>query len=357
MNLPKREPLLADKFLALGYHPEDTSGVVTKAFWQTTCSNLKLAKHFVFDRQATEYCAALLKQEPRIVADAQDFAIPPFERTYIEIDFTAWYRVLAGREPDGHADIRMGYLIVKNEVRCLSESLEGVGLSPISYRLNEPFTLEEEVKLCRQLQISRSKLDLFFWAESAFTFTRVENVDGRREAHVDHEWQKEGLRSLRANHGFAFNLPPHRSLPKIWDRFYESSAGDLRNIIGLLLFLNRTSKTRYETEAPLLPGRWIGCKQATLLRHRVISFSVNPVPRLLKLAAGESIRRRLHDVRGHLCHNEVARTNLHDHEWEESEENHLRWSCSCGGLRWWRKPHMRGHEERGLVTSEYRVTE
>jgi hypothetical protein len=318
---------------------------------------LKLAKHFVFDHQASEYCATLLKQEPRIVADAQDFAIPPFDRTYIEIDFKTWYRVLAGKEPDAHADTRTGYLIVKNEVHCLSEARDGVGLSPIAYRLNQPFTLQEEVQLVKQLETSRTALDLFFWGESALAFTRIEHVDGRHEAHLDHEWQKEGLRSLRANHGFSIHAPSSLSLPKLWDSFYQGSAGDLRNIIGLLLFLNRTSKTHYETEVPMLPGRWIGRKQATFLKHRVISFSVNPVPRLLKLAAGESIRRRLHDVRGHLCHNEVARTNNHDHDWQESEANHLKWFCSCGGLRWWRKQHMRGHEELGLVTSEYRVTD
>ena len=51
--------------------------------------------------------------------------------------------------------------------------------------------------------------------------------------------------------------------------------------------------------------------------------------------------------------------------WETTRSNLLlakrfvfeKWFCECGGLRWWRKQHMRGHEEKGLVTSEYKVTE
>jgi hypothetical protein len=162
---------------------------------------------------------------------------------------------------------------------------------------------------------------------------------------------------LRENHSFELNLRAGIDKRQFWGQLYNGSAGDLRNIIGLLLFLNRTSQVRYEREEPTLPGRFIGRKQTNFLAHRVISFKLNPLPRLVKLCAGESIRRRLHDVRGHFCHNKIARENNHLHDWIEAAENHLQWSCECGGLRWWRNPHMRGHEGKGLVLSEYNVKE
>jgi hypothetical protein len=358
MTEARRKPLLVDRFLAQSYSDDHAVSIVPYPFWETTRSNLLLAKRFVFDRQATEYCAELLHREPRIIADAQDFAIPPFDRTYIEIDFLSWYRTLTGREPDFTGDTRTGYLIVNNEVRCISESIDGIGISPLAYHLNRPFSHQEEIDLCAELKISRISLDSFYWAESIKRFCDVTCEDGKHIVTAGNdEWQQEGIRSLRANHSFKIHLTEKLRTQQVWENFYSGSAGDLRNIIGLLLFLNRTSQTRYERELPHQPGRWIGRKHATFLKHRVISFSVNPVPRLIKLAAGEGIRRRLHDVRGHLCHNQVARTNHHDHDWVESESNHLKWFCECGGLRWWRKQHMRGHEEKGLVTSEYKVTE
>ena len=335
----KREPLLVDKILSFPYG-DNSNKILPKPFWETTRSNLQLAKRFVFDTQATEYCASLIREEPRIIADAQDFAIAPFDRTYIEIDFTSWYRTVTGNQPDANADTRLGYLIVKNEVRVLAESPNGAAISPIVYNLNKPFSYDEELKSCEFLGISRMQLDVFYWGESSFK--KLQKT----------EWQKEGIRSLRANHSFSIALSDKKV-----ERFYESSAGDLRNIIALLLFMNRTSKTRYEKQVPMLPGKWIGRKQSTFLKHKIISFSVNPIPKLIKLSAGESIKRRLHDVRGHLCHNFEARTNHHDHDWIESTEKHMHWYCACGGVRWWRKSHVRGYEEQGIVTSEYKVTD
>jgi hypothetical protein len=350
MAIVKREPLLADKFMAKSFN-----GVTTRQFWDTTRSNLMLAKRFVLNHDAARYCAELIRDNPRIIADAQDFAIPPFERTYIELPFTVWYETLTGKVADADADKWAGYLIVGNSVRSFAGNDDGVGLAPIEYRLNQPWSLGQEVEMAQTLGTSRMNFDLFFWGESVRQFGHVVRKGEGHEFEFNDEWDAQGVRSLRANHSFTMHADPRLSLSDLWHRFYNGSAGDLRDIIALLLFLNRTSGTRYEQELGTQPGRWIGRKQSNFLSHRVISFSVNPVPRLVKLVAGESIRRRLHDVRGHLCHNEVARVNGCTHEWVEFADNHLKWKCECGGLRWWRKEHRRGHEAKGLVTSEYKV--
>jgi len=372
MKNKKREPLLIDRFLVKTYDTSNERGIIPREFWDSTRHNLMLSKRFVLDHEAARYCAELLAQNPRIIADAQDFAIPPFERTYIEFPYREWYQIISGKEPDTTADERVGYLIVGNTVRGLAYHTnlltheDECGLTPIEYQLNAPWTNEEELAVAQKLQISRMGFDVFYWGESILKFGdhRV-RADGTTQLKLD-DWQKEGVRSLRANHQFKLMHHSHVNPAELFDKLYHGSAGDLRNIIGILLFLNRTSKTRYETEINMQPGRWIGRKQANLVKHRVISYSVNPVPRLIKLAANESVRRRLHDVRGHLCHNEIARTNSHEHEWVETldepggkagRNSQLQWHCICGGLRWWRKPHMRGHESKGLVTSEYKITE
>lgn len=352
----KREPLLADKFLALTYGKDELTDLVPEEYFESTRSNLLLAKRFVLDEQATVYCADLIKRAPRIIADAQDFAIPPFERTYIEIPFKPWFETITGRPGDADGDTRVGYLIVGNVVRCFSENPDGLCVSPLEYHLHHPLTVEEEVKYAHWMGTSRIGLDTFYWGELITSFGTITCTDGKHRIELN-EWDKAGVRSLRANHGFSIHLP-NKALPQIpamMEGLHEGSNGDLRNIIGLLIFLNRTSQVRYEREIPFKP-QMVNRKSVNLLKHRVITIKVDPIPKLLKLGAGSGIQRRLHDVRGHLCHNEIARTNFHDHDWQESEGDHLRWFCECGGKRWWRKEHHRGHEERGIVTSEYTVT-
>lgn len=352
----RREPLLIDKFLALNPSELRSDRLLPREYYDSTRANLRLAKLFVLSREATTYCAQLLKEAPRIIADAQDFAIPPFRQMYLEIPFDTWYETLTGEPNDRSGDRRMGYLIVGSQVRVLVEGADGVELSPVEYHLNEPLSLEQEVEFVKRAGTSRIALDLFYWGGSAAAFGTVRAGTGAAGVVAYDEWQKEGLRALRANHGFAIHL--HRSklgqIQKIWESFSTASAGDLRNIIGLLLFLNRTSQMRYEREEPF-QQRMLGRRPVNLLKHRTITLHVNPVPQLLSLAAGEGIRRRLHDVKGHFCHNQAARVNTHTHDWVEAPETALQWHCACGGVRWWRKAHKRGSEDKGIVTSSYNV--
>jgi hypothetical protein len=139
------------------------------------------------------------------------------------------------------------------------------------------------------------------------------------------------------------------------------SGGNLKQALAILLFLNRTRKIQVVEEIGMKAMVPRPNHPKVLLAHSVIRMSADPVTIVKDLCANESVFRRLHDVRGHFCHDKVAReSSCEPHEWEESEDSsdkHLRWSCKlCKGKRWWRHEHRRGHEDAGLVTSEYRVT-
>lgn len=389
-DMHKREPLLVDKWLA------DGESIATQQFTDTTRDGLRLAKRFVLDDQATRYCAEIIRDAPRIIADAQDFAIPPFHRTYIEFPFRTWFKTVTGRDSDDDSDRRIGYLIVGNTVRCLAESDVGRPmLYPVQYQLWHPFSLSEQIELVQKLHTNRLALDIFYWGESALKFmpgewvtnhtfdvpeispttfgVRLGAFAGESEGEIESrateedrklaretEWDRAGMRALRANHRFEMILHPRNvgKEPELWQMLCQGSCGELRNIIAMLLFLNRTSKIRAEREEPTLHNRMYKRQPIPLLKHRVITLHVDPKPRLLRLVAGEGIRRRLHDVRGHLCHNRIARENHHDHEWIEAEEGHLsemQWYCECGALRWWRHEHQRGTQKQGVSSAEYKV--
>lgn len=373
----KRQPLLIDQLLA----SKDWQETYDRSFRERVIEGLYMAKRFVLDQQAAEYIGQMMRKMPRIIADAQDFAIPPFQRMWIEYPARTLFKAVTGAESSADSDVTVGYLFDGPLVRVamLGEKPSGPpGVMPIEYVMNRPFTVREEMRLAEKLGFSRALLDVFYWGDS-FKYLReemqeklhstdfLEQDEARKLTDEDlrfvtgqldgAESARQALRALRATHSFRLVPTPNRAVSDrdIWDFVSEGSAGDLRNIIGILLFLNRTQDIQYVRDVGFA-GAMVNRKPTRLLPHKVISLKVDPMPRLKRLCVGEGITRRLHDVRGHFCHNEVARTSGCQHpDWEEFKPLH--WRCpQCRGVRWWRKEHHRGKLERGVVSASYAVT-
>lgn len=334
----KRKPTLADELL------QSKSITFNKHMLQPAKNDLLEAKRFILDDQAALYIAEMIKEVPRIIADAQDFAIPPFAKTWIEFPFLSFWEEINGFPPDDTADAKMGFLITGNRVRIVVGGRdEGTAiLMPHEYHLWHPMSLEEELRFVQKMGVSRMQLDHLFWGEAANRLTQ--------------EKDKEGLRALRENHRLHYipqNTPADH---QIWDQVILKSAGDLRNIIAILLFLNRTREIQIVDAVPHARGM-IKNKASTYLSHSKITLKLNPGPLLKKLVPGEGTWRKLHDVRGHFCHDKRAREAGHlwcSHEWIEFEP--LKWTCErCNGKRWWRNEHKRGNDEKGVIISEYKV--
>lgn len=350
---PKREPLLCDLLLSEAVQRAHREVRYPKAFLSGAREGLQLAKKFVLDEEAAQWCGQMLRKMPRIVADAQDFAIPPFENTWIEMPFKPFYEAVTGLRPDDTADTRVGYLVrgpvaYVGAMSTPDRAYPGMdaGWMPVRYRLNHAPDAGFERALVQTLGLPDFSLDMLYWGES------YSSLVGDKET--------ESLRVLRSSHAVepmmldAPELSEQQQLDSWWARIARSN-GDLRNIVGLLLFLNRTVDLQVQRDVGF-GHRMMRGKLGVLAAHRVIGLSLDPLPRLLKLCAGEGVWRRLHDVRGHLCHNKMARTSGCQHpDWEEYEP--LKWRCpQCKGLRWWRREHSRGHAEKGVVASSYSVT-
>lgn len=362
MNELKRRPLLADSLLAR----KVIGPSVYKTHQAQRNEALRTAKRFVLDGTAAQYLGQMLEDHPRIVADAQDFAIPPFKQMWIEFPLQPFFRQITGFDTDPYGDRVLGYLY-DGPVVSVAASMDKMecGWMPVDYILHRPSTLKEEIEVAVAAGTSRMQLDFWFWGQTASRFCDDPGIALTPESrvHIDKAaWDSEGLRALRANHSVRFS--------KAWDLmdresksiFIRGSGGDLRNIVALLLFLNRTRDIQTVKDIGYTPAL-LNRKPRALVTHSVISLKLDPAPLLRKLVAGEGIKRRLHDVRGHFCHDKRARAGcthgeMHDGDFGEFwvEYEPLRWNCErCNGKRWWRREHSRGKFEDGMVIQEYAV--
>jgi hypothetical protein len=365
VNKFRRKPTLAD--LVLAQSPLEPTFIASS--WRNQSLDwLRVAKRFVLDESAARFLARMIRECPRVIADAQDFAIQPYSQMWIELPYDVFYRDLTNnapfvqRPPDGTEDKRVGYLFSGPAVRVFSESTAGVGVLPLQFHLHRPMSPDEELKLADALNVSRIGLDLWFWGSTAMAYLGAlcKNAD----TDDAHEWDRAGLRALRENHGVSMapivrGFDAEFAQNKGWQQIVSGSAGDLRNVVALLLFLNRTADITIADDLPMSEG-FIKRKLRPFLSHRVIKLKLDPMPRLRRLSAGLGIKRRLHDVRGHFCHDRKAREGCqhgieHSDAWEEYDV--LRWRCTlCGGKRWWRNEHKRGEPKIGEVIQTYEVT-
>ena len=362
-----RQPTLADMVLAM----DPKYSAIDQKWCHKSLDQLRTAHKFVLDTQAATYLGEMIHDHPRIIADAQDFAIRPFDLMWVEMPFPPFYYAVSNQRTDPTGDQTVGYLFVGPTVKVASLSYSTAHgrfvswFNPIEYVLHRPMSLEEEVRLSTTMKTSRLGLDLWFWGETADNFIPKNCVNGRLVMELEsEEWDKVGLRSLRANHTVQIAPTRHPGNSPNPEVTMNGSGGELRNIIAILLFLNRTADVQYVRDVGI--GQTIiNRKPKPMLPHKVITLKLNPLPRLATLVAGSGIRRRLHDVRGHYCHDKRARAGCQHGtqtfgDWGEwwVEYEPLRWECSeCKGHRWWRHEHHRGNSDNGVIKEQvYAVT-
>jgi hypothetical protein len=337
----KRRPLLYDEFMAC---TKPQLEVERKPF--EFLRNRMVGAHvFTLDHDAARYMANMMQAHPEAIALDQEFAIPPFKQMFVEFPYPEFFAIMGGHHRgDGSEDERIGYFYDGPRVYVLSASTDThryPSCVPIRYRLNQQFELSEERIITDALEESRIALDAYFWGSCA---PKVNNLGL--------------LRSLRAHHSMEFWFGQElfaQGKTKFISRVMASTAGDLRNVVALPLFLNRVREVIYEEQVPGVPG-FVRAKPRTLVRHSVVKIKLDPAPLLKKIYSGSAgaIWRREHDVRGHWCHDKTWRAHPHDHEPTEYDVN--QWRCLlCGGLKWWRKEHRRGKREMGKVKTTYEV--
>jgi hypothetical protein len=349
----KRQPLLIDEALNNPHKgaPKDVQKRI-----KVVQARLRNAKVFKFDEDAALYAAQMMRNYPEAIAHDIEYAIPPFKQMYIEFPFMKFYDMLTPPEMRGldplpieDQDLDVGYFYDGPTVYVMSRTMphgnsnsHGM-LLPLRFRLNRTFTFQEEQQLTKHLQGSRLSIDAFFWG-SCYKRLIERNDYASMRALRDHH-------SCEVWYGIGDVLADERLLAHL----LHTNAGDMRTIIAMLLFLNRTKDVQVVDELPPAPG-WIRAKPSTLVRHNLIHIKLDPGPLLKRAFKSRATGgwRREHDVRGHFCHDRVWHNAHHEHDARETRVNH--WQCvKCGGAKWWRKEHHRGRADLGQVRTVYEV--
>lgn len=338
----KHNLLAADVFLA------KTKGgyFISKKTIARVKDALRMAKRFVLDDEASRFAGEMIRAVPKALVHGQEFALQPFKQMYVEFNAQSlWQAVNPDHMMDPNGDGRVGFLYDDGRVYVIAGlwktteiTHDTAVLLPVSYRLFKPMSYEDELKFADLANTSRLGIDAFFWGSA------INEID-------QDEW-----RSFREHHSLRLEFAQEAKeeyVRTVMETLFHECLGDLRNIIAMLLFLNRTSNTRIEDHVPVR-HTMIGNKPSALLSHAVVHFNLNPKPLFLESWGTGSAWRREHDVRGHFCHNKEARESFCRHDWAEYDVN--QWRCmKCAGMKWWRKEHKRGHKDKGSMMTTYEV--
>lgn len=341
--MKKRRPLLADEFITAArdaHYIREMCATPEKTFRHVADLLLK-AKRFVLDDDASRFVGEMERASPAAICYGQEFAIQPFDLMYVELNAREMFQAVTASMGDWDADERLGFLYDHGTVYTIVDSRHDPlpTMHPVIYRLHKPMSIAAEQELCNLCRIDRMQLDAYLWG------SLFEGIDDDEK------------RLFRANHTAKIIVKDeiHETLlPRVAEGLLRSSSGDLRNMVALLMFLNRTSGVQVKRMVPAQPAI-IRRKPSSMVAHEVISLNLRPTPKHYEAWTAGGAWRRRHDVRGHFCHDDRARNSwCPTHDWSEYEPH--RWRCmKCAGKRWWRREHKRGHEDKGITKTTYEV--
>ncbi len=352
-----RKPLLIDELMntVLRIGPETLLPSDKVGERGTLVNALRASRRFVFDADATRRVGEVIRDIPEHIVRNSEFAVAPFDHMWIEFPFPILHETIAGKEPSEEAAERSAFLITQGLAIHVWGGRRMHEMLPIAYLLNEPTPPDKEQEIAERLGISRIGLDGFFWGS---TWSRLDATE-RRE--------------IRSRHSVL--LPAYASgrwSDSALAAYASESTGAFRNLITMLLMLNRPSITTF-SDVPSTRG-FIRNKVRPFFSHTTVSIRLDPKPILLRMGTRDEpgTPKRRHEVRGHFCHDAAAKAGSARecvHEWVRTSDadstmdrdgapEDRRWRCAgCGGKRWWRTSHLRGHGGEGFVIKDmYNIT-
>lgn len=299
--------------------------------WRATTVAVPRARRFAFDTEASTFLGAFIRDCGDLIIANRQFALPPFQTTYLEVDMAAMIKAIgkttsgAVQPPWDPTDTQVGYLIDGDTITPVVDTGRGATISPIEYVMGgvgKPL-----------IQVTSETPEQEEWVRMALmlgtTLHDIEGEDVRRDI-------------LDANtcRILVEDLPP-----KTLHALLYGSFGDLRNVWAALLLLKEVTATR---------GIHRG-KLKAYAAHHTVAFNLEKVREIRHAIDRHYHDRRSprrHEVRGHFMHFNLAEGC--EHAWSALPDRENRWTClHCGGRRTWRKDFLRGDAGVGFVSKDY----
>jgi hypothetical protein len=378
----KRRPTLADRFIHHKFAAWERA-VHPKAIGQLQAS-ARNAHRFVLTEAAALRCAEVISSIPDLLLREQQFARAPYDLTWIEFPSHVIWTYMRDQNPiayegigkwgdPGSSDHTLAYLIDHERVNIIvggtvDQPNTDPHIMPIQYRLHTEWPDAEQAEFRRLCGMGAD------WHSDAFLWGSTYDKLNAGERHA-----------LATRHAVGFL--PFNPLHRLYDRYSSDgewcdaargSVGELRNIVAILLMMNRPSLTKYIHNANAGRGFHKG-KVMPYLSHTTVTIDIDarPTLKLIGTPQGDAVPRRRHEVEGHFCHDETARDFsriagcIHEFapthgpvdDWAPWPDAPLgvpgepgcprNWVCAaCGGKRWWVKEHGRGTAEKGFVVKD-----
>lgn len=344
----KPKPLLADRFLAT---TPTHDFLVSRKVADRVRARLRAARVFSLDGAAVDRFADVVRELPELVVRQHEFARAPFDTCWFEFDYRRFWERVTGRTADADSDSLLGYLVDHGTVHAvaggtLAEPNATPRIVPVSYHLHEPWSAAEQSEFLAKTRTDGFQLDAFLWGESVLHLDRATRT------------------AMREGNSCQLLTPPRIPAHDAFMSFIQGASGDMRNVVALLLLMNRPSLTSFVREIAST-RHFLKGKSRPFLSHTVVTIPVDPKPVLLRMGMPDDAEtpRRRHEVRGHFSRDLAYRQGTAarcDHAMEPDlasrhpDRSHM---CrKCGGKRWWVPAHERGDAGIGFVNKRYLVT-
>jgi len=391
----RRRPTLADRFIARRF--ADWERAVHPKTIDQLKAGVRKAHRFVLTEEAITRIAEIITTIPDLLVRECRFARAPYDVCWIEFPAHVMFSYMRARDPEIYdirgewgdvesSDHTIGYLIDHERVNIICGGTvanpdDAPKILPIQYHLHSEWTgidCEDFKRRAGALGPIRLNGEDFDAIEMFMFGSTFMDLTAEQRAEVS---GRNSISYLPSN-------PLHPSHDK-WNEdgamvdAIRGSVGELRNIIAILLVMNRPSLTKYVRTASNGRGFQRG-KLMPYFSHTTVTIDLDtrPTLKLIGTPAGEAVSKRRGEVKGHYCHDETTREYSRIagcvHEFEQTHGPEDKWApwpdapiglpgepgvprnwvcASCGGKRWFIRDHGRGDATKGFVIKDgYEVT-
>lgn len=320
------------------------------------------AKRFVFSNEVTIAIAEMLRENPQeFLINNVQFALPPYETCYIEFDLEVFLKALGAPttsdlerwRSSGKPDKSIGYLFDNNHLYVLTTNADdecGI-VTPISYTFDKHHAMAKSAVCAMPSNTEGLGKNDFVLALYLAGLVTNEKIDISREVE-DYLVEKFKVWFDSSHPRFA-NYDKDPKLQEAIHVFLQTTAGDIKNWLCFMLWINQPSIVHFEGVA--LRRGWVGNKHLPFLAHNIVRLRKDVTRRRMIGALMPRQSPRRHEVRWQYKNYNKPPFGC-EHEWPIMPDEKGRWHCpKCGQWRIRVEKYERGDASKGYVTKEYKA--